>query len=63
MGLRRHVSGTVDYNKYQPVPVTGAEAENVIKAIQDDTSPRKLVLNPFVEGVGAVQDFVPAPLQ
>ena len=58
-----HVSGTADYNNYQPLPVTGVEAENVIKAIQDDTSPRKLVLNPFVEGVGAVQDFVPAPLQ
>lgn len=56
-----HVSGTVDYNNYQPVPVTGAEAENVIKAIRDDSSPRRL--NPFAEGVGAVQDFVPAPMQ
>ena len=55
------VSGETDYNNYQPVPVTGADADKVIKAFQSDISPRKLVLNPFVEGVGALQDFVPAP--
>ncbi len=56
------VTGTgTEKNNYQPVPVTGKEAEQVLKAIQDDTYPRKLKLNPFVEGEGAVQDFVPAP--
>lgn len=54
-----HVSGTADYNNYQPVPVTGDAADKVVKAIRDDSYLRKL--NPFVEGVGAVQDFVPAP--
>ena len=58
-----HVSGTADYNNYQPVPVTGSNADKVLKAIQDDTLPRKMKLNPFVEGVGAVQDFVSAPVQ
>ena len=38
-------------------------AEKVLKAIQDDTTPRKLKLNPYVEGVGAVQDFMPAAAQ
>lgn len=56
-----HVSGTSEYNNYQPVPVTGAEADKVIKAIRDDTYLRKL--NPFVEGVGAMQDFKPAAAQ
>ena len=57
------VSGDTEYNNYQPVPVTGKYAKMVIQAIQDDSSPRKLVLNPYVEGVGAIQDFVPAPAQ
>ncbi len=47
-------------NNYQPVPVSGRQAEQVLRAIQDDTFPRRLKLNPYVEGVGAVQDFVPA---
>ena len=54
------VSGETEYNNYQPVPVTGTFANRIIQAIQDDSSPRKLVLNPYVEGVGAIQDFVPA---
>ena len=55
-------SGTED-NNYQPVPVTGKDAEKVLKAIQDDTPYRRLTLNPYVEGVGAVQDFVPGPVR
>ena len=54
-----YTSGTAEYNNYQPVPVTGAEAEKVLSAIQVDSYP--LHLKPYVEGVGAVQDFVPAP--
>lgn len=54
-----HVSGTQDYNNYQPVLVTGAEAEAVIKAIQYDV--KRIKLKPYVEGVGAIQEFVPAP--
>ena len=56
-----YVSGEMDYNNYQPVPVTGTDAKKVLKAIQDDSSPRSLVLSPLVEGVGSIQDFVPAP--
>ena len=59
-----YVTGTgTTVNNYQPIPVAGADAENVLKAIQDDIYPRKLQLNPYVEGVGAVQDFVAAPIQ
>ena len=60
-----YVTGTAadNLNNYQPILVSGADAEKVLKAIQDDTTPRKLKLNPYVDGVGAVQDFVPAPAQ
>ena len=51
-----HISGTSPENNYQPVFVTGEEAETVMKMIQRDT---EFKLNPFVEGQGAVQDFVP----
>lgn len=58
-----HVSGSAEYNNYQPVPVTGADAENVIKALQRDIYPHRMKLKPYAEGIGAVQDFVPAPAQ
>ena len=54
-----HVSGTAEYNNYQPVLVRGSAAAAVIKAIQKDSRP--LRLKPYVDGVGAIQDFVPAP--
>lgn len=50
-------SGDKDNNNYQPVLATGDDAETVIAQIQHDT---KFTLNPYVEGVGAMQDFVPA---
>lgn len=56
-----HVSGSKEFNDYQPHPVTGAEADAVISAIKRDLTPRKLTIRPYVEGVGALQDFVPAP--
>ena len=59
-----YTTGTgTEKNNYQPVPVTGTDAEKVMKAIQDDTPYRRLLLNPYVEGVGAIQDFVPAPVR
>ena len=50
-------SGYADYNNYCPVPVEGSAAETVIGMIQRDSN---IHLNPYVEGVGAVQEFVPA---
>ncbi len=51
------VSGTLDRNNYQPILAEGKMADTVMAAIQKDT---KLKLQPYVEGIGAVQDFVPA---
>ena len=50
-----HSTGTQPYNNYQPTPVTGAEAEEVMSIIQFDTP---FALNPYVEGQGAVQDII-----
>lgn len=47
-------------NFYQPYPVSGKDAEFVMNSIKRDLTPRNLKLNPYVEGVGALQDFVPA---
>ena len=59
-----YTTGTgTEKNNYQPIPVTGTDAEKVMKAIQDDTPYRRLLLNPYVEGVGAVQEFVPCTRQ
>ena len=52
-----HISGTTPENNYQPVLVGGEAAEKVMKLIQNDCG--KLKLNPYVEGQGAVQDYVP----
>ena len=43
-------------NNYQPVLVEGEEAQAIMKRIQKDTA---FKLNPYVDGQGAVQDFVP----
>lgn len=50
-------SSVPERNNYQPVPLTGAEAQEVIALVQADTP---FTLNPYVDGVGAVQEFVPA---
>ena len=52
-----HISGTVPENNYQPVLVSGKDAEKVMKLIQNDCG--KFKLNPYADGQGAVQDFVP----
>lgn len=49
-------SGTSEYNNYQPVLQTGEDALKTIKLVQRDT---QFQLAPYVEGVGALQDFVP----
>lgn len=53
-------SGDKENNNYQPVLATGADAETVMAQIQHDT---RFPLNPYVEGIGAMQDFVPAEPQ
>ncbi len=50
-------SGEREFNNYQPVLATGEDAAAVMAQIQFDTS---FPLEPYVEGVGAVQAFVPA---
>lgn len=51
-----HISGVTPENNYQPVLVSGQEAQVVMKRIQKDTD---FKLNPYVDGQGAVQNFVP----
>ena len=50
-----HVTGTQPMNNYQPTPVTGEAAQEVMDILQNDTP---FPLNPFVEGVGAVQEII-----
>lgn len=52
-----HVSGTLKYNNYQPVLVTGEEAQAIIDQVGRYSG---YPLKPYKEGVGAVQDFLPA---
>lgn len=49
-------SGDKEINNFQPILATGADAETVMAQIQHDT---KFTLNPYVEGIGAMQPFVP----
>lgn len=51
------VSDDAEANHYQPYLVQGEDAKTVLRCVQTDTAFR---LKPYVEGVGAVQDFVPA---
>lgn len=53
-------SGDKENNNYQPVLATGTDAETIMAQIQHDT---KFTLNPYAEGVGAMQDFIPAQPQ
>lgn len=53
-----HISGTSPANNYQPVLVEGAEAQRIMQILQNDTD---FPLNPYIDGEGAVQDFVPWP--
>ncbi len=56
-----HMSGTKDYNNYQPVLITEPrEAQKILDAIQLDTKTHKL--QPYQPGIGALQNFVPAPV-
>lgn len=51
-----HISGAAPENNYQPVLVEGEDAQRIMRRIQKDT---EFTLNPYVDGQGAVQDFVP----
>ena len=53
-------SGDKENNNYQPVLATGTDAETIMAQIQHDT---RFTLNPYAEGVGAMQDFIPAQTQ
>ena len=50
-----HATGTQPMNNYQPTPVTGEAAQEVMDILQNDTP---FTLNPYVEGEGAVQDII-----
>lgn len=50
-----YISGTRPQNNYQPCPVTGKEAQEVLQHIQKDTN---FALQPYQEGKGAVQETV-----
>ena len=50
-----HTTGTTPYSNYQPTPVTGSDAQEVMDILQRDTP---FQLNPFIEGEGAVQDII-----
>lgn len=53
-----HPSGTFsEVNNFQPIFASGAEAQRIMGILQSDTA--SFTLMPFVEGVGAVQAFVP----
>ncbi len=52
-----HTTGTQPGNNYQPYLVTGEEAQAVVERIQGDTP---FPLNPYAEGIGAVQEAIPA---
>lgn len=53
-------SGEKEFNNYQPILASGEDAEAVMAQIQYDTA---FSLKPYVEGVGAMQDYVPAITQ
>ena len=53
-----HISGTADFNNFQPVPVTGDDAQQVMHLIQIDTD---YELAPYDDAAGcAVQPYLPA---
>ena len=45
-------------NDYRPILVEGEQAQAIMKKVQKDTT---FTLNPYVDGQGAVQEFVPWP--
>ena len=45
-------------NDYRPILVEGEAAQAIMKKVQKDTT---FTLNPYVDGQGAVQEFVPWP--
>ena len=54
-----HISGVTPENNYQPVLVSGEDAQKAMRMVDRDNQGYVTRLNPFVDGQGAVQDFVP----
>ena len=52
-------SGALTYNNYQPVFLSGERALETMKLVQNDTD---FLLEPYQEGIGALQPFVPAQM-
>ena len=50
-------SGTLEFNDYQPAFLGGEDASQTIALVQRDSD---FTLSPYVEGLGALQPFVPA---
>lgn len=51
-----HISATRPRNDYRPCPVSGKDADEVMRIIADDTP---FPLAPYQEGAGAVQAYLP----
>ena len=54
-----HISGVTPENNSQPVLVSGEDAQKAMRMVDRDNQGYVTRLNPFVDGQGAVQDFVP----
>ncbi len=54
-----HISGVTPENNYQPVLVDGDAAQKTMRMVGKDNNGYVTPLKPFVDGQGAVQDFVP----
>ncbi len=54
-----HISGSAPENDYRPVLVDGEEAQKVMRMVGRDNQGCVTPLQPFVDGQGAVQPFVP----
>ena len=54
-----HISGVTPENNYQPVLVDGEDAQKAMRMVARDHDGYVTPLKPFIDGEGAVQDFVP----
>nr|MBR4281324.1 CapA family protein [Clostridia bacterium] len=55
-----HISGTEPLSNYQPILVEGEAAQAIMDIVVNDSD---IEINPYVDGEGAVQDFVPWPAE
>ena len=54
-----HISGTTPENNYQPVLALGDDAQKVMRMVAKDNQGYVTPLKPYIDGQGAVQDYVP----